>query len=71
MDKLCTIKEIAAWLGVSHHVVAGWIRDRGLYVRQRVGRRVYLCKSDVTKFLERENFLAEQRDTEKNRRLKC
>ena len=55
MDRLCTIPQIAEWRGVTKHVVAGWIRHHGLMVRQRVGRRIFLCKSDVTKFLERMN----------------
>lgn len=55
MDKLCTVPQIADWQGVTKHVVAGWIRHHGLMVRQYVGRRKFLCKSDVTKFLERMN----------------
>lgn len=55
MDKLCTISQIANWCGVTKHVIAGWIRHKGLYVRRVVGRRQFLCKSDVNRFLEQQN----------------
>ncbi|MBW8035696.1 MAG: helix-turn-helix domain-containing protein [Planctomycetes bacterium] len=58
MDRLCTVSQIAEWAGVTRGVVAGWIRHRGLHVRQRIGTRKFLCKSDVTKFLDRQNYLA-------------
>ena len=56
MEKLCKISEIAEWQGVTHWTIRGWIRKLGMQ-HHKIGRSIKLKKSEVTKFLEYQEYL--------------